>query len=164
MSVRFFCDRDVLRLAKWLRFVGFDVMTRRELSRHNIIRICQKDRRIFITRKKKDVSLLDVKVELLDSDDVFAQLENILAKYPIVKDNIGSRCIQCNVKLLSHLSPILAIPSDIDSDCNKDTSRFPSSIPTYLKGKSYKYCSRCSKIYWEGSHYKNMNEVINQLK
>ena len=127
---RFFCDRDVLKLARWLRFAGFDVMTRQELSEAKVAYICQKDRRVFITRNKK-TRKHTTRVEILSSDDVKEQLRYILTKYKMDEDKIASRCMECNVLLRQ-----------------------------VVDDEEKKYCPRCGKYFWKGSHYESMVSVI----
>lgn len=132
MTVKFFCDTNVLRLAKWLRFAGFDTMSRKELSKEKIDYICYKDRRIFISRsQKKDIKQFKSKIEILISDDVFKQLDYCLSKYRVNKNLIATRCIECNVVM---------------TECNADVS--------------IKFCSRCGKKFWKGTHFQEMYNVI----
>ena len=129
---KFYCDVNVNRLAKYLRFAGFDVMTRKELSKQKIEHICDKERRVFITRsKQKDINTFK-SIEILTSNDVFEQLHDILKRYKIIPENIGSRCILCNVKLRSVT----------------DTEK--------------KYCPRCGRHYHKGNHYYEMMDKIGQ--
>ena len=129
--MKFFCDTNIIRLAKWLRFAGFDVVTRKELSKTRIDNLCVKEKRIFITRnKQRKVKLFRSKVEIVLSEDIFTQIKCILSKYPIQTELISSRCIICNVKLRIHLTP------------------------------NEKYCPRCGRKYWQGTHYQNMLKVI----
>ena len=132
-TVKFFCDSNIVRLAKWLRFAGFDVITRKELSKTKIDYICQKDKRIFITRsKKRDIKLFKSKVEIILSEDIIDQIKQVMSKYPHHTELIASRCIVCNVKLRNTTDP------------SKD-----------------KYCPRCGRQYWKGTHYINMLKIIN---
>jgi hypothetical protein len=129
MAISFFCDVNVQKLAKWLRFAGFDTITRKELSLTKIDSFCQKKRLVFITRsKKKEIKYFRASVEILDSECVYTQLDYILSKYPIDKEKTASRCIKCNVLLR-------VTPSD-------DNEK--------------KYCPRCGRYYWQGTHYQNM--------
>ena len=125
---KFFCDVNVVKLAKWLRFAGFNTMVVRELSQSKIESLCIKERRVFLTRKKKMKKFLGSH-EILVSDNVFEQLSYILSKYKLDDSLIGSYCIECNVKLREY-----------------ETEK--------------KYCPRCGKIYWKGSHYDNMIKMI----
>jgi len=139
MAVRFYCDSNVQRLAKWLRFAGFDTFFRAELPLSKIDHLCQKERRVFITRsKKKDVRRLLCSVEILESEDVFVQLKVILSKYPVCEEKIGTLCIRCNVRL--RVSDKL------------------QGVPEHITEAVY--CPRCGRLYWKGSHYENMVGVL----
>ena len=142
--MKFFCDVNVYRLAKYLRFAGFDTMTRKELSIQQISYICKKEKRIFITRKKKSAKGLFCnennnlpKIEVLDYDSYLQQIKSILTKYPINHNLIATRCLKCNVLL-------------------KQFAENPDK-PTIL------YCSRCGKKFWKGTHYLNMLKVVESL-
>ena len=131
MTVKFFCDTNIIRLAKWLRFAGFDVLTRKELSKIRIDNLCVKDRRVFITRSKhKDIKLFRARVETVCFEDIYSQIKFILSKYPVNHELISTRCIKCNVKL------------------------------RIVVGSEEKYCPRCGRKYWEGTHFHNMMKVI----
>ena len=134
--VKFFCDTNVLKLAKWLRFAGFDTMTRRELSISKIENVCQKDKRIFITRNK-GIRNFRASLEIISFENIDDQLKYFLSKYPFQKDLFGSRCLKCNVilKISAKQAPILS-------------------------QNQMKYCPRCGKYFWQGSHYQNMTEFL----
>jgi uncharacterized protein with PIN domain len=128
--VRFFCDRNVRRLAKYLRFIGFDTMTREELSIVKIDTLCKRGKRVFITTRKGLRNFMSDSI-VLDSTLVFEQLKTILSLYEVNKDLISTRCIKCNVRLKKVI---------IDD--------------------SKKYCPRCGRLFWEGSHYHDMMRKI----
>jgi uncharacterized protein with PIN domain len=121
-----FADRDVYKLAKWLRFAGFDVMTRQELSLQKINYICHKDKRLFLTRKKSNKGITAKKI-LIVSNDLNEQLIQISKLFTFNETYFGTRCLKCNV---------LLAPTKENNDV--------------------KYCSRCGKYFWKGAHYKNM--------
>jgi len=148
MTIRFYVDNDVQRLGKWLRFAGFDTFYRKELSLQKIAHLCQKERRIFITRSSSRGRWQSprLRVELLKTTDIYQQIKAILAKYPINKENIGTRCMQCNVRLRPYLLPI---------DLRKD-----GIYAVREQIHDPKYCPRCGKIFWKGSHYDAMYRVI----
>jgi uncharacterized protein with PIN domain len=140
MTVKFFCDNDVLRLAKWLRFAGFDTITKKELSKKKIVNYCLKYKRILITRnhKKKitncllDDKITNNKLEILESNNIFQQLEYITNKYNINKDLIATICIVCNKKLLNY-----------END--------------------EKFCSKCGRKFYKGSNYLYMLNILMKL-
>ncbi|MCL1827330.1 MAG: Mut7-C RNAse domain-containing protein [Candidatus Cloacimonetes bacterium] len=130
--MKFYCDRDVLRLAKYLRFAGFDTVTRIDLSTDKKYNLCKKQRRVFITRKKNIMKgLFKGHLEVVDSNNYLEQIDYILTKFPVEVSKIGTRCIECN-KLLRV--------------CNNE--------------KNSKICPHCKKRYWAGKHYQAMLGVI----
>ena len=143
--IKFFCDRNVYRLAKHLRFAGFDTMTREELSMMKIDSLCVKDRRVFITRNKH-LRGFTAKAIVLDSICVYEQIKAVLERYEVNKELISTRCIRCNVKL------------KVSRNEHNSTTPYPSSLEGNCKTK--KYCSRCGRLYWQGTHYFDMLKKI----
>ena len=134
--MKFFCDVNVYRLAKYLRFAGFDTKTRRDFSLLQISNICKKENRIFITRNKNikiflfsNVNTSLPKIEVLIFENYLEQIEYILKKYPLNPDHIATRCLECNVLLKPSNEDVL-------------------------------YCPRCGKKFWKGTHYDNMLKVV----
>ncbi len=154
MSVKFYCDINLLRLCKWLRFLGFDTVTYPELSKSGIQNLCIKDRRVFLTRNKKLHKLL-CKVEIISDENYILQLQAILAKYKYEINSISSRCMKCNKKLKR-------INNDAHLNLKAKSPNLLDSIPKdYYQELSY--CPKCGNFYWKGSHYNNMLEVINTI-
>ena len=129
-AIKFFCDRDVYRLAKWLRFAGFDTMTRQEMPIHKIEALCKKERRVFLTRNKGLKSFTHRYI-ILESNDYKEQLKQILSLFKMDKDKIATRCMKCNVLL---------------KEC--------------IEKENQKYCPRCGKYFWKGTHYEMMCSVL----
>jgi len=143
MTVRFYCDSTVQRLAKWLRFAGFDTFYRKELSLQKIDTLCQRERRVFITRnKKKDIRKLLCSIEILEHSNIYHQIEAILSKYKIDITKIATLCIECNVTLKPYNQPVNHL----------------QGVPGHIK--DVLFCPRCGKLFWKGTHYQNMLKVI----
>jgi uncharacterized protein with PIN domain len=107
-------------------------MTRKDFSQQKIAYICQKENRTFITRKKgkhHPFYSQNSAIEIITSENIWEQLDLILSKYPVQKDLIATRCI----------------------DCNTPTAPLSTPHTPHLT-----YCPRCKKKYWHGSHYQNM--------
>ena len=127
---KFFCDQDVYRLAKWLRFAGFDTMTRQELSLHKIEALCKKEKRIFLTRNKR-LKSFSTSYIILESNDYKEQLNQIHLLFKLNIEKIGCRCMKCNVLL-----------------------------KVSKEKEDHKYCPRCGKYFWKGTHYQMMSEQL----
>ncbi|MCK9328346.1 MAG: Mut7-C RNAse domain-containing protein [Candidatus Cloacimonetes bacterium] len=155
MAIKFFCDINVARLCKWIRFIGFDAVIRQELSKIQIQNLCIKDRRILLTRNKKLKSLKCSKV-IINNEDYLKQLNELFPNFPINFDLIANRCIECN-RLLTK------IDYDTLQKILCSSPQLVENIPKEFHN-DLSYCPRCGKFYWKGSHYQNMLKVIQNLQ
>jgi hypothetical protein len=145
---RFLCDTNVARLAKYLRFAGFDTVIRRELSLQKLQTLCEQEKRVFITRStKKDTKYFKKKIVII-SNEIGEQIAQFLQIYHIRTDIIATRCIVCNAKL-KEAAFALGKSSTTFSDINV------SQIP-----KPIKYCQSCGRYYWRGTHYDKMLKMF----
>jgi hypothetical protein len=146
----FILDVHLGKLARYLRLLGFDTLYRNDYTDLEIIEISIKENRIIITR---DVGILkNHKVNRgywLRSQDSKQQLNEVLKKFDLYSSiNIFSRCTLCNGIIVS---------------ISKE------KIVEKLQPKTFEYfdeffqCTSCKKIYWEGSHFNNMNKFIKTL-
>jgi len=88
-------------------------------------------------------------VHFLESTDPAVQLKNILIYYSLRNEiKLFSRCIECNCRL-----------QVVDKETVKD------KIPyfTYKNFKEFAQCPQCRKVYWKGSHYKNMKKKVDEI-
>jgi uncharacterized protein with PIN domain len=46
-----------------------------------------------------------------------------------------------------------------------DTGRIGKDVPSHLvdEGKEFWLCDRCGKIYWQGSHWRNIKKMSEEL-
>ena len=147
---RFIADAQLGGLAKYLRMLGFDTLYENSYADAQVARISADEHRIVLTR---DRALL---MHKLISHGCYVrgtrprqQLEEIVSRldlYHAIKP--FSRCLRCN----RELEPVA-----------KDTIRHrlpPSSASFYRR---LWICDQCDRIYWEGSHWRRMEEVIRDL-
>ncbi|RTZ90519.1 MAG: hypothetical protein DSY91_06280 [Deltaproteobacteria bacterium] len=135
---RFFIDPTLLRLGKWLRYLGLDapfVKSGMEIQNDGVL----------LTRRR-DLEESGQVVQV-PSDRLEEQLSWFVKRFPhaIEPDKVGSRCIRCNQILVE-------IPRDDAKD------RVPDYI--YQTHTSFKICPACRKIYWKGSHPERMQVFL----
>jgi len=146
-TTRFILDVHLGKLAKLLRMYGFDTLYRNDYSDPEIIQIASNQKRIILTR---DLGILKQNAVthgyFVRSQFPSKQLKEIIQRFDLSnKVNPLSRCIHCNGEI---------------KKVNKE------DIIQQLKPRTQKYyhqffqCSSCNKIYWEGSHFKQMMEKI----
>jgi uncharacterized protein with PIN domain len=141
--MRFIADVMLGRLAKRMRLLGFDVLYDRTLDDNEIIRLSLEQNRIILTR---DTELarrpLAANLVFIRHDTVKEQLRQVIDIY-MIESVPGplTRCSVCNELLLP------TTKQDI-----KDI------VPEYVYGNYgvFLRCVSCGRVYWEGTHVRNM--------
>ncbi len=147
--MKFICDEMLGSLAKWLRILGYDTKYVKNVSDEKIIEIAEKEGRIVLTRDK----LLARKSKgiYINERDVEEQLKKVIESLnlDIEEEKILTRCTICNIKV-----------TKIDKD------KVKGKVPEYVwnNNEDFWICPSCKRIYWIGSHWNKMEEVIQKLK
>ncbi len=146
MSFKFLCDATVLKLAKWLRFLGQDTESTHFHEPDALLKIADAENRIILTRNTEFNRLPYKNVYVLESDFLFEQLKDVIKHFNIREPRILTRCSKCN-------APLLDIPHE----------NVRGKVPyfTYKNFNEFKFCPVCNKIYWRGSH---IDLMIKRLK
>jgi uncharacterized protein len=149
-EVKFIADAMLGRLARWLRFLGFDTVYFSGISDVRLIRIaCEQDRTI-LTRDTRLIKIKGLRSYLLiASDDPFQQLLETISTFKLREFRLLSRCVKCN----GNLQKI------------KDKSEVKDLVPEYvlLHYNLFQKCTDCGKIYWEGTHPKKFRQEIQEI-
>ncbi|MCK5101281.1 MAG: Mut7-C ubiquitin/RNAse domain-containing protein, partial [Cyclobacteriaceae bacterium] len=149
-ETKFILDVHLGKLAKYLRLLGFDTLYFNNLDDPEIIEIAKAKNRIILTR---DLGILkNNKVThgyWLRSQDSKEQLKEVIQRFDLKnKLNLFSRCTICNGDI-----------SKIDKSLIKNQIH----IKTFNEFNTFYQCKNCKKIYWKGSHYERMLEMIDGL-
>ena len=149
-EIKFIADVMLGRLAKWLRILGYDTAYIRNIRDTELIRLSLAECRMVLTRDTRLIKKKGVKNYLFITDDHFvAQLKQVVSELHIpYSKNTFSRCIICNEHLLSFSK---------DAACN--------IVPEYVCKTEdiFGRCPECHRIYWKGTHYKEMERVLREL-
>jgi uncharacterized protein len=142
MRKRFFADVMLGRLARFMRFQGYDVEYSTTARDFDLLR--KTKGRILLTKDRDLAAAMKPKrAYLIASVGAEKQLAEIYSYFP---DDCGnSRCLVCNGPLrrlqkknVQHLVPPFV----------------------FQKYTDFYRCSRCRRIYWKGSHFERMSHVI----
>lgn len=147
---RFVADVMLGRLARWLRFLGFDTVYSPSMSDRALIRIAREEDRIILTRDTRLVNIKGLGRHLLiGSDDPPEQLQETIRAFNLDRFDHFSRCVACNGALRRI----------------GDKSIVKDSVPEYvfLHHDLFWECGVCRKIYWEGSHPQNFRGVVRNI-
>jgi uncharacterized protein with PIN domain len=149
----FIVDKTLGKLAKWLRILGYDTFYWRFDDPEEIWRRARDEGRTLIT---KDTTLYkkgkgSSEALLIREDNPFRQLREVVHHFrlPVKKERLFSRCLACNV-------PLEAI------DAEETKGKVPDYI--YQNHQEFSCCPSCGKVYWAGTHYQRMTEVVERLQ
>lgn len=144
----FVVDVNAAKLGRWLRMLGFDVLMP---ENHDDAFLAEAAvGRVLLTRDRRLLKRGRVVFgHLVRADDPVEQVREVVTLYGLRgRQQPFSRCMRCNDRLrpvareevLSRLEPLT----------KKYYTRF-------------KYCARCDKVYWAGSHREKMERLVRAL-
>lgn len=149
-NVKFILDVHLGQLAKYLRLLGFDTYYTNHLNDSEIIKKAIDEKRIILTR---DLGILKHKKVthgyFVRSQNAKSQLKEIIQRFDL-KNKIKpfSRCTICNgmiKKVIKHKIEHLIL--------EKTRNNF----------HQFYQCNSCQKIYWAGSHFDNINCLMDDI-
>jgi uncharacterized protein with PIN domain len=139
---RFCADRNLGRLAKWLRILGFDTLYLR--SSTDAALLSERDAgRIVLTRK---TSLKGQPgVVFVAPNDPHEQLKRVAAALKLAPEARLSRCSVCNAPLAA------ARPEEVEA-----------AVPEHVRltQREFRRCPVCGRVYWPGSHVERMRAFL----
>lgn len=147
--MKFILDMMLGRLAKYLRFLGYDTFySNKIVTDEELLEIAKKEDRILITRDKKLAARYD-KSYLLTTTETMEQFKEVVKFFKLTDENMLTRCSICNEKL-------------IKIDKEKIKNRVPENV--FKNFDDFYFCPVCGRVYWLGSHTKNIKNIIELVK
>ena len=147
---RFLLDCHLGRLTAHLRMLGFDCVYQNHFDDPIMADIVQREERILLTRDRR---LLMRKIILhgycLRSLNSLEQLTEVIQRFELTnKIQPFHRCLRCN-------HPLEAVDKDVILDRLKPLTK------QYFE--QFHICPACRQIYWKGSHYEQMQNLIERI-
>jgi uncharacterized protein with PIN domain len=147
---RFFTDRMLGKLAKWLRVLGYDVVYLRQAADEEIVERLREGR-IFLTRGRRAGSWQQLgKVFVVNANEPKKQLREVVQglRLAMIDAELFSRCLSCNCLL---------------DTVNRDEVR--AEVPDYIYQTQSQFhrCCDCGKVYWSGSHSEKMRQQLEEI-
>ena len=146
--MKFICDDNLGKLAKYLRILGFDTAFNEHIDNNALLRLAALEERILLTRDRQ----LEKKTHpfgllLFSCNEPIEQLKTVVAHFTLTLDSseFFKRCSICN-----------EICTEIDKSLARDEI-FPYILATQ---EIVRQCPRCRRYYWKGSHY---SKIIGKL-
>ena len=128
----------LLRLGRWLRLLGQDVANPDATNDADLLGQAKREKRIVITRDKRLAKTCQSQKReciLIRSSKIIEQLRE-MAQRGIQLELNPQRCTICNCSLQEVESP---------------------ERRTWI-------CTGCKRLYWEGSHWKKMEKMLESIR
>lgn len=150
--MKFIADRMLGKLAKELRMLGYDTVYYRGENAYPLIKLAREEGRLILTRNTKLLPKRpeDRIIRIMEDKPSLQLRELIQEGYVSLKEGtLFSRCLFCNILLDE-------IPRD------EAEGKVPDFI--FYQQKDFSRCPQCLRIYWKGSHLKNMKKWVDELR
>jgi len=149
--VTFVADCMLGKLAKWLRILGFDVLYFSKAEDSELVEVARREGRVLLTR---DTGLIERTAKrpnrlFVRSDDWEDQVVQVLDDFGLWDDiRPNTRCIECNL-------PLKALARE----------RARNLVTPYVceHASSFALCPGCNRVFWQGTHYGDMERKIERL-
>ena len=149
--MKFIADVHLGKLAKLLRMLGFDTLYDNSFTNSELISIALQQNRILLSR---NAAINNHKTQLqslyISFENPQLQLLQVLQHFDLKEQiYLFTKCIVCNGTLQ---------PVSKEKILNKLRQK------TALYFSEFWQCNNCNRIYWKGSHYEHMNNIIERIK
>ncbi len=152
--MKFIADGMLGKLARWLRMMGQDVTYNTQLNDNELLRLSKVESRVLLT---KDFELYKRAISrglesfYVEGKRESERLAEIAKRYGLSLeiDMDKSHCPICN-------TPLKAAPKE--------------ELKDKIEANTYKYydkfwrCPNCGQIYWQGAHWKQIDEVLRRAE
>jgi uncharacterized protein with PIN domain len=152
--LRFLADCHLGKLARHLRFAGFDTLYYSSAEDDALLRLAQLQGRLLLTRDRALAKRDEEQTLLLRSISLEAQLEELAAALPLANHfSPFTRCMVCNTPL---------------QKAEKEAIRSEVPQRVFETFDIFRRCPGCGRIYWQGDHYEAMTrrwrEILANVK
>jgi uncharacterized protein with PIN domain len=149
-DARFILDNHLGQLATYLRMLGFDSLYRNDYQDVELASVAVQDGRVLLTRDRRLLMRKVIRLGYcIHQTEPRQQVVEVLQRFKL-KDDIRpfQRCLRCN-------SPLQKVSKQ------EILERLEPLTKKYFD--EFHICPSCHQIYWKGSHYGHMLEVIDEL-
>jgi uncharacterized protein len=150
---RFACDAMLGSLARWLRAAGYDAFWQEGIDDWDLIRLARNEGRVLVSC---DTGIFRVGI-VRDGDVPSLQMPHGLStreQLKLVLNGMGlpvrePRCMACGGEL-----------EEVDRE------RVEGEVPprSFAWASRFWRCRRCGKPFWEGSHWRKIAAVLDEVR
>ncbi|EQD47798.1 protein containing DUF82 [mine drainage metagenome] len=144
---RFTCDEMLGRLARYLRFLGYDVEYAQGLRDDELVRRSREGDRLLLTRDRI-LAQRTRRAVLLRSLEVEGQLKELQRGVPEL--NRGVRFVRCS------------LCNGLLHEADRSTPKPPKGVPEdrWAAPDPVFVCRSCGQTYWEGDHTREIRRTF----
>jgi uncharacterized protein with PIN domain len=152
--MKFVADGMLGRLVRWIRILGYDTVYLVHTDDEIVMRTAAAEERILLTMDtelyRKSV-LRKIDAHLIKSFDHLEQLVDLAVRFDLRLEvnPIASRCPICNSSLQ-------------ETTRHEVEGKIPHS--SIVLSKDFWRCVGCGKLYWQGSHWKNIRAQLTRAR
>jgi uncharacterized protein with PIN domain len=148
-DIRFVADAHLGGLARLLRMLGFDTLYSNQITDGQIRAISRIEARVVLTRDRELLKCRTIThgcfVHALRPQE---QLREVVERLQLTASaKLFTLCLHCNLPLIF-----------IDKEAVAD--RLPPRVAAVYR--QYSWCEGCDRIYWEGSHWQRMRQLLDR--
>ncbi|MHB8844185.1 MAG: Mut7-C RNAse domain-containing protein [Nitrospirota bacterium] len=143
--MKFIADAMLGSLARRLRLLGLDVLYDPASTDNEVLRLSLEQARTILTRDTAFASRPLASNHLLIRDDnIDKQVEQVLSFFPASDSDALTRCSVCN--------------GTLDALIRNDARDL---VPDHVFATTDVFwrCGSCGRVYWKGSHVRNMGSL-----
>ncbi len=154
-SPKFIVDRNVGKLARWLRMMGYNTLLFGDGDDSRMVAAARAEGRVILTKdtevvKRRLITSGQIKAILIASDEPEQQIHQVIDSL-----NLDSRfrpftlCLECNHPLEE-----------------RSKQQVKNLVPPYVFRTQDKYmeCPACHRIFWQGTHWQAMTQKLNSFR
>ncbi len=149
-EARFVLDNHLGQLATYLRMLGFDSLYRNDYQDEELAEVASEEGRVLLTRDRRLLMRKAIRLGYcIHQTEPRQQAVEVLKRFKLqgqVKP--FQRCLRCN-------SPLQVV--------NKRDILDRLEPLTKIYYDEFRICPDCHQIYWKGSHYGHMLELIEAM-
>jgi uncharacterized protein with PIN domain len=141
-STRFVADAHLGRLARHLRFLGYDTLYHNAWHDRELVERARAEQRIVLTRDRELLKRRDVTHGCyLHATAPLEQLRELVQRLELHAPGAEPRCLECN-------GTLEAVPKEAVDH------RLPPR--TRAAFDAFWRCAGCDRVYWRGSHWQRL--------
>jgi uncharacterized protein with PIN domain len=148
---KFITDRMLGTLTRYLRFMGYDTTSANGLLEGDkkedtvLLAIARQEHRLLLTKDAELARRGNASALLVRSDDVMEQVQQLIDQHLVKRRLAMSRCSLCNTELREA------------NTCEIEDAEY---APKDWRDLSFFWCQHCKKLYWNGSHGKQLEQRV----